>query len=72
MPYVFLKSCFADGGRRNAGDILNLGSDEARSLTAMGRVEYVDAPSPKKEVNDRSVALKNSKVAKPKTRKGKK
>ena len=64
MPYVVLKSCFAAGGRRAAGDVLNIPADEARSLTAMGRIEY-RPPAPKEEPQDRSVGLGDDK---PKTR----
>tara|TARA_R110000803_G_scaffold21295_2_gene53767 strand:- start:2369 stop:2587 length:219 start_codon:yes stop_codon:yes gene_type:complete len=72
MPYLVLKSCVIDNSRCNAGDILNLSDENARSLTAMGRVEYVDAPQPAKEVEDRSVALPKSKATKTFTRKSKK
>ena len=70
MPYVVLKSCFAAGGRRNAGDVLNIPADEAKTLTAMGRIEYV-TPSKKEERTDRSVALEGSKTTKPKARRKK-
>ncbi len=72
MPYLVLKSCVIDNSRCNAGDILNLSDDNARSLTAMGRVEYVDAPQAAKEVEDRSVALPKSKPAKKVTRRSNK
>ncbi len=64
MPYVVLKSCFAAGGRRAAGDIINIPADEARALTSMGRIEYRPA-APKEEPQDRSVGLSDDK---PKTR----
>ncbi|MCP3654351.1 MAG: hypothetical protein GY766_05565 [Herbaspirillum sp.] len=70
MPYVVLKSCFAAGGRRSAGDVLNIPADEAKTLTAMGRIEYV-TPSKKEEQTDRSVALEGSKTPKPTTRRKK-
>jgi hypothetical protein len=66
MPYVVLKSCFAAGGRRQAGDVINIPADEARALTAMGRVEY-QPPAPKEEVKDRAVGLDEG-TPKPKTR----
>lgn len=72
MPYLVLKSCVIDNARCSAGDILNLSDENARSLTAMGRVEYVDAPQPVKEPEDRSVALPKSKSTKTVTRKSKK
>lgn len=72
MPYIILKSCVADGASRSAGDILNLSDDEARALTAMGRVEYVDAPRAEPVMEDRSVALPKSKVATPRKRKASK
>lgn len=67
MPYVVLKSCFAAGGRRQAGDVINIAADEARALTAMGRVEYT-APAPKEDKQDRSVGLEESTVPAPKKR----
>jgi hypothetical protein len=69
MPYIVLKSCVADGASRSAGDILNLSDEEARSLTAMGRVEYVDAPRKEPVIEDRSVGLPKSNAAAPKKRK---
>ena len=72
MPYIVLKSCIADGAKRSAGDILNLSNDEAASLTAMGRVEYVDAPQPVKEIEDRAVDLPKSKLTVPRKRKASK
>jgi hypothetical protein len=72
MPYLILKSCIADGARRSAGDIINLSDDEARGLTAMGRAEYVDAPKPKVEVEDRSVDLPASTTPKMRKRKASK
>tara|TARA_R110000822_G_scaffold112359_1_gene243272 strand:+ start:278 stop:496 length:219 start_codon:yes stop_codon:yes gene_type:complete len=72
MPYIVLRSCVIDNARQSAGNILNLSDENARSLTAMGRVEYVDAPQPAKEVEDRSVALPKSKATKTFTRKSKK
>ena len=72
MPYLVLKSCIADSAKRNAGDILNLSNDEAASLTAMGRVEYVEAPQPVKEIEDRAVDLPKSKLTVPRKRKSSK
>ena len=56
MPYLILKSCFADGQRRSAGDVIDLGVDEARELLAMGRVSAAPDEKPVKETN-RSVGL---------------
>jgi hypothetical protein len=72
MPYLVVKSCIVESARRNVGDILNLSEDDARALTAMGRVEYVDAPKPEKKVEDRSVSLPKAKPAKAATRRSKK
>lgn len=67
MPYVILKPTFAGGARRNAGDVVDIAEDEARNLLAMGRID-VAAPSPKAEVQDRSVGLPASTTAAPKKR----
>ena len=58
MPYVILKGCMAAGQRRSAGDVVDLGPDEANNLISMGRAAKADAPSPKPA--DRSVGLKKS------------
>tara|TARA_S200002703_G_scaffold60169_1_gene52062 strand:+ start:1250 stop:1534 length:285 start_codon:yes stop_codon:yes gene_type:complete len=58
MPYVILKGCMAAGQRRSAGDVVDLGQDEANNLISMGRAAKADAPSPKPA--DRSVGLKKS------------
>ena len=58
MPYVVLKSCFAGGAKRAAGDVIDLSDVEARSLSSMGRVSYAEAKPAKQEVEDRSVGLK--------------
>lgn len=68
MHYLILKSCFAGGARRNVGDIVELAVDEANLLMASGRVEKTEAPSPKKEVADRSVSLPSSSTPKVATR----
>lgn len=67
MSYVILKSTVAGGARRNAGDVIELTADEARALLAAGRIAEA-APSPKAEVQDRSVGLEASTVAAPKKR----
>ena len=56
MPYVILKSCVAGGESRSAGDVIELGGDEARSLLAMGRVSVAPDVKPVQETN-RSVGL---------------
>jgi len=58
MPYVILKGCIAAGQRRSAGDVVDLGPDEANNLVSMGRAAKADAPSPKPA--DRSVGLGKS------------
>lgn len=62
MTYLILKSCFAGGARRNAGDIVELSAQEANSLTLMGRVEECAAPAKQEPVN-RAVALETSTAA---------
>lgn len=58
MPYVILKGCMAAGQRRSAGDVVDLGPDEANNLISMGRAAKAAAPLPKPA--DRSVGLKKS------------
>ena len=58
MPYVILKGCIAAGQRRSAGDVIDLGPDEANNLVSMGRAAKADAPSPKPA--DRSIGLAKS------------
>ena len=64
MNYLILKSCFAAGARRNAGDVVEVDVTEAKQLAAMGRV--TDAPAPKPEVKtvDRSEAPATTRKAK--------
>ena len=64
MKYVILKSCVAAGGARKAGEILEIGPDEAASLTAYGRVAVAPEPKPTVASTDRA--------AKPKTTRAKK
>lgn len=59
MNYLILKSCFAAGEKRNAGDIVELGVDEAAVLQGYGRITEAPAPKPEKKTVDRA--------AKPKT-----
>ena len=64
MKYVILKSCVAAGGARKAGEIVEIGPDEAASLTAYGRVAVAPEPKPTVAPTDRA--------AKPKTTRAKK
>lgn len=64
MKYVILKSCVAAGGARKAGEIVEIGPDEAVSLTAYGRVAVAPEPKPTVASTDRA--------AKPKTTRAKK
>ena len=64
MKYVILKSCVAGGVSRNAGDIVDLGADEAAALMGYGRIAAAPEPKPK-------VASTN-RAAKPKTTRKKK
>ena len=66
MPYVVLRNCVAGGERRSAGDVIELGVDEAASLIAMGRVEPVEVKEA--EQSDRSVGLETSDAPAPKKR----
>ena len=66
MNCLILKSCFAAGARRSAGDVIEIADAEANQLVAMGRVAI--APAPKKVVEhvDRSVAPASTRKAKAK------
>jgi hypothetical protein len=64
MKYVILKSCVAAGATRKAGEIVELGADEAASLKAYGRVAVAPEPKPTVASTDRA--------AKPKTTRAKK
>lgn len=68
MPYCVLKSCFAGGAKRAAGDVIELDPAEANALIAMARVSYVEAQPVKQEIEDRAVALGEKKL----TRRGRK
>ena len=57
--YLILKSCVAGGSARNAGEIVELSEQEARSLESMGRVQACEARAVTETV-DRSVALETS------------
>lgn len=54
MKYLILKSCFAGGEKRNAGDIVELGKDEAVSLKSYGRVTEAPTPKPEPKTVDRA------------------
>jgi len=69
MPYIVLKPCIADGARRAVGDVLNLSDKDAKSLTAMSRVEYVDAPQPAPVDTNRAVDMKAKPMSAPRKRK---
>ena len=64
MKYVILKSCVASGAPRKAGEIVELGADEAASLMSYGRVS--EAPEPK------PAAAPKNRAAKPKSTRAKK
>lgn len=64
MKYIILKSCVAAGSSRNAGEIVELGADEAASLMSYGRVSVAPEPKP--------TAAPKNRVAKPKTTRAKK
>jgi|13_taG_2_1085334.scaffolds.fasta_scaffold05119_2 hypothetical protein len=66
MPYLVLKSCFAGGVRRSAGDVIDLAASEASALKSIGRVSEVEKKIEPK--TDRSVGLAKSSTPKPKTR----
>lgn len=64
MKYVILKSCVAAGASRNAGEIVELGEDEAASLKGYGRIAAAPEPKPQ--------AASTNRAAKPKTTRKKK
>jgi len=64
MKYVILKSCVAAGVSRNAGDIVELGADEAAALMGYGRIAAAPEPKPQ--------AASTNRAAKPKTTRKKK
>ena len=66
MNYLVLKSCFAAGARRSAGDVMEATDAEANQLVAMGRVEIAPAPKKVVETIDRSVAPASTRKAKAK------
>ena len=64
MKYVILKSCVAAGGARKAGEIVEIGSDEAASLTAYGRVAVAPEPKPTVASTDRAAKPKSTRAKK--------
>ena len=64
MNLSILKSCFAAGARRSAGDVIEIADAEANQLLAMGRVEVAPAPKPEVETVDRAVLPKSTRKAK--------
>ena len=58
MNYLILKSCFAAGEKRNAGDIVELAPDEAAALSGYGRITAAPASKPEPETVDRSAKPK--------------
>lgn len=70
MAYLVMKSCFAGGARRSAGDIIDIDGAEANNLVAWGRVEKCAAPVKQEPVN-RAVELEKSDTA-PVTKRGRK
>lgn len=66
--YTVLKSCFAGGARRDAGDVVQLTDSEGNALTNMGRASVTDAPklAPKTAAtkkSNRAVKLEDSDAA---------
>ena len=70
MKYLILKSCVAAGAKRNVGDIVDLGTDEAKSLVAMGRVDVAPAPKPEPKVE--AVKKPTNRAVKPTSSRAKK
>lgn len=64
MKYVILKSCVAAGGARKAGEIVEIGPDEAASLTAYGRVAVAPEPKPTVASTDRAAKPKSTRAKK--------
>lgn len=58
MKYLILKSCFAAGEKRNAGDIVDLGADEAAALRGYGRITEAPTPKPEPKTVDRAAKPK--------------
>lgn len=65
MNYLVLKSCFAAGARRSAGDVVELGESEAAALSGYGRITV--APPPKPEVKPVDRAAKPKAIRKKKS-----
>ena len=70
MNYVILKSCFAAGEKRNAGDIVDLGPDEAATLSGYGRI--APAPATKQEPKVEAALKATNRAAKPTSTRAKK
>lgn len=70
MNYVILKSCFAAGEKRNAGDIVGLGPDEAATLSGYGRI--APAPATKQEPKVEAAPKATNRAAKPTSTRAKK
>lgn len=64
MNYIILKSCFAAGAMRSAGDIVELDPDEAANLRGYNRIAEAPTPKPEPKVEN--------KAAKPKATRAKK
>jgi hypothetical protein len=64
MKYIILKSCVAAGASRKAGEIVELGADEAASLTAYGRVAVAPEPKPTAASTDRAAKPKSTRAKK--------
>lgn len=64
MKYIILKSCVAAGQARKAGDIVELGADEANALKGYGRIGDAPAPKPVKAPTDRSAKPKTTRTKK--------
>lgn len=71
MSYLVMKSCFAAGKRRSAGDLIgdgDISAQEARELSAMGRIAKSASEPQEASMSDRSVGLDVSDAPAPKRR----
>ena len=58
MKYMVLKSCVAGGTKRNAGEIVELGADEAAPLMSYGRIGVAPETKPKTAYTNRGAQPK--------------
>lgn len=64
MNYVILKSCFAAGATRSAGDVVELGEDEAATLKGYNRIAVAPTPKPEPKIENKAAAPKVTRAKK--------